>query len=340
MLSVPLVLLLKRAFIQFEDSIIIGPALAKPSDKRRGRDCRLRTALANLLCRSRAGLLGSVLLLLAAGANFALVYSNQLPPAWFHTFPDAQQKSLYFSKYLTKPWTHLTTFLVGLYAGHLCRATLELAARDACCSPKRTEDKPSPRAEGVAGRLAAEQSCCGRALLRLAAAASLLAVIFSTFAWSTGELPSPLVSALYDSLGRLIWSLALAGLMIKLCLPDRQSGRFTSLSRLFSHPTSQALGRLSFLAYLLSPYVHTLILALQEQSLFPSLYLIFHVILGNIVITYLAAMLLALLIEQPLRLAAGQLLERRPDPRAQGAASHSQASTNTTAATSAASLAG
>ena len=106
---------------------------------------------------------------------------------------------------------------------------------------------------------------------------------------------------------RFARSLALAALMVRLCTPSSSSGDFRRLSALFSHPVSLVLGRLSFPAYLLAPYVHTLVLALQEQSLFPRLYLIFHVILGNIVITYTAALVLCLLIERPIVLVADWL---------------------------------
>jgi len=63
------------------------------------------------------------------------------------------------------------------------------------------------------------------------------------------------------------------------------------------------MGRLSLLAYLWTPYVHSFILAAQEQALFPSLYLIFHVIVGNILITYLVAFIASIFTEQPIRLA-------------------------------------
>lgn len=343
--------MLKKSFIHNEDSIIIGIQevdLKKPRGESRrasGANHHFSTTLFHLLRRSKAGPIGLLLVLIGATTNFTLVYMNQLPPAWFHTFPDAEQKSLYFGKYMTKAWTHLSTFMVGLYAGYLCRATIQLSkcnGRDPAPANGSGAKHNSQLARQAGPR---RRWCCMEGVAKVAAFGCLLAIIFSTFAWSTAELPTPLVSALYDCTSRLVWSVALSGLMIKLCLPGGERYDYLALSRLFSQPACLVLGRLSFLAYLIAPYVHTLVLALQEQSLFPSLYLIFHVILGNIVITYLLALLLSALLEQPVRLALGGLFWRRPSGRTGGTGGlgrrHSAGSSpNGTTSTSAASLAG
>lgn len=140
------------------------------------------------------------------------------------------------------------------------------------------------------------------------------AIIFSTFNWSTKENPTPLIAGLYDSLSRVFWSISLTSLIIQLCLSstDLMDNNGSSLIvRVLSHQIFTTLGRLSFLAYLISPYVNTFILAVEEQSLFPSLFIMFHVIIGNILIIYILSIILAIMIEQPMRRFTKQLMNIR-----------------------------
>lgn len=292
------------------------------------------------LIQSKAGLLGLLLVLMGLCINFFSVYINRLPPSWFHTFPDVAQKNYYFGQYLTKTWTHLSVFVIGLLAGHLCRSTLQLRnikLMTSCHSSERRQtQQPSPAPSGSTGhshlasrhgststimasvheirpgddqpdsaaavRVKPESgSTVKRVSILFASIICMAAIIFSTFTWSTQEGPSVLVAASYDALSRLVWSLALVTIMTQLCSTHEQTNKYSTLARFFAHPICTLLGRLSFLAYLLSPYIHTFILAVEEQSLFPSLFLIFHVIVGNIVITYTIAFLLAIVIEQPTR---------------------------------------
>lgn len=305
----------------------------------------LRDTLVDLL-KSQAGTLGILCVLFGTGINFLIVYTNRLPPTWFNTFPDASDKSYYFGTYLAKTWTHLSPFVIGLLAGHICRTSIQLRCYSLNMSRREestsdcdervreqqteselstmpanlttststssiaNESPSSSRGLVISVPQVQSASCCrGRKcgtrarLLQLSALVCMTAIVFSTYSWSTQQLPSPIVSALFDSLTRLIWSLALVGLMIQLCLPQPQTNDLTRFAQLLSCKGSIILGRLSLLVYLWAPYVHSFILAAQEQSLFPSLFLIFHVIVGNIVITYAVAFIMSLTIERPIRLA-------------------------------------
>lgn len=304
-------------------------------DNLKGDQCNFSISLKQL-ATSKAGLLGMALVLIGSIGNFVLVYTQQLPPSWFYTFPDVEQKNYYFGRYLAKTWTHLTAFMVGLYAGHLCRSTIQLnnlryftkqagADRNGehrASSTSSSSSSSSSTYTASSGSMQQQQQHQieqqhqleqkqqqrrrhQQALIntgtRLAALLCMFAIIFSTHSWSTQEAPSTLVAALYDSLSRLLWSVSLVVIMIQICLPNKQTNQYSSFASFLSHPICILLGRLSFLAYLVSPYVHTFVLAVQEQSLFPSLFLIFHLIVGNIVITYLIAFILAIVIEQPIR---------------------------------------
>jgi len=287
------------------------------------------------LLSSKAGCLSLSLVVIGFCVNFFAVYSNKLPPSWFYTFPDVAQRNYYFGLYLTKTWTHLSVFVIGLIGGHLCRSAIQLhsirrlkeqqerqqankrpspsPSNSTCQSQlasstaiiamefgsQQTDDTTSDAQSSM--RKARKQTALLRGSLKVAALVCMLAIIFATYSWSTQEAPSPLVAALYNVSSRLGWCLCLTGLMMYLCLPSTVGERHSLTTRLFSHPICTIIGRLSFLAYLLSPYIHAFVLAVEEQSLFPSLLIMFHVIVGNIVIIYVSAFMFAIVIEQPMR---------------------------------------
>lgn len=295
---------------------------------------------------SKAGLLSISFVVFGLGINFYNTYINQLPPTWFYTFPDVDQKNYYFGQYLTRTWTHLSIFLVGLLGGHLCRSTLQLRSirllkvhsqqRNNCNQPP---PQPSPTTSGstiktdstfsgststivvnesecqqIDDKQSTSQITCHKSIIKgqkhlkkvsvlLPSLACMLAIVFSTYTWSTSDIPSTLVAAIYNPASHLVWSLALVAIMIQLCLPDSDNNNeYSTLAGLLSHSAFTFLGRLSFLVYLVSPYVQNFVLAVEEQSLFPSLFIMFHVIVSNIVIIYILAFILAIVIEQPSRL--------------------------------------
>lgn len=347
-LSIPLVILFKKGFLETEDSMIIKLNSIEEEEKKRNRKiCLFRFSFINLI-KTKAGLFSVLFFIAGLFINFFNVYNNQLPPSWFYTFPDEAQKNYYFGTYITKTWTHLSVFLIGLLAGHLCRATSQLGLLKQR-QPSITKDlqlsqqQPSPTATDLANdqssqltlrhnststimtaetsnqhiddsstsenlsnnsRLKNKQLDWIRFVdgtVQIVALVCMSAIIFSTYSWSTKQSPPTLIAAIYDLSSRLVWSLALALLTIQLCLPNKEANKYLSANNILSHPICISVGRLSFLAYLLAPYVNTFILAVQEQSLFPSLFILFHVIVGNIVITYILAFILAIVIEQPLK---------------------------------------
>lgn len=179
------------------------------------------------------------------------------------------------------------------------------------------DDAEAGRATDTGEQGANAQPGWARAACYLAAAACMAAVIFSTYTWSTGEpAPSRLVAAAYDAGARFVWSISLVTIACLLCTEHSAAApktlsnksRPSALCNFLAHPINVQLGKLSVLVYLLSPYVNTIVLAVEEQALFPSLYMIFHVILGNIVITYTLAYLIANVIEQPLRRLLGEFV--------------------------------
>lgn len=219
--------------------------------------------------------------------NFRNVHSNQLPAAWFLTYPDQDHKNLYFSQHLAQTGAHLTTFAVGLLAGHLFR----------CQAISCFSGRPYGR------------KCCTN-LMSLASLVTMVALVFGTHKWSlsgVSHLEQPFASALYAALAPLAWSLAWALLLFRLTVPEFSST--TEKTELADPPCWLSsgganlvrLGRLSFLAYLLNPYVNQFFLAVQEQTVFSSILMLGHQYIGNLVYTFALAAIVSLLVELPFR---------------------------------------
>lgn len=111
-------ILLKRNFYTNEDKLILSGENKFKSHISFG----LKPSSLMILLNSSAGFVSVLLISSGWLINFLIVYLNELPPAWFYTFPDSQQRAYYFGYYFYKTWTHLSTFVLGILAGHLCKS--------------------------------------------------------------------------------------------------------------------------------------------------------------------------------------------------------------------------
>lgn len=165
---------------------------------------------------------------------------------------------------------------------------VNIIVSDSVSTGERQRQRPSPRSvlfNGVA---------C------LVVLGTMGSIIFCTHDWSLKELPRPLVAGLYDSIGRFSWSLAMIWILYMVSVPDKNR-QFSSLSRALGHPIMVSLGKLSFLIYILHPFVHSTVLAIQEQPIYSSWLMLFHILIGNITITVILALLVSLFVEMPCR---------------------------------------
>lgn len=227
------------------------------------------------------------LIILALGGcliNFKNIYVNHLPAAWFQTFPDKQDRSVYFSQHLYKSWTHLTTFAVGLFTGHLCR----------CQTIATFSGRPYGR------------KCCAT-LMWLTSLLLMALLVFGTHGWSLSgqsHLEAPIMSALYAALAPLLWAISWSLILFHMTVPTAKSSDTNSdnlLARLLNEACLVRLGRLAFLAYLINPYVNNFVLAVQEQAIFSSVLMLAHTFIGNLVVTFGLALLVSVLVELPCR---------------------------------------
>lgn len=132
------------------------------------------------------------------------------------------------------------------------------------------------------------------------ALATMCTIIFSTHEWSVYDLPAPFVAGLFDAGSRFLWSLALIWILYMVSVPSKK-GTFSLLARALGHPFMVFLGKLSFLIYIIHPFVHTAVLAIQEQPIYSSWLMLFHILIGNITITVILASFVSLFVEMPCR---------------------------------------
>lgn len=153
--------------------------------------------------------------------------------------------------------------------------------------------------------LARNKSSLGRIVLDivcgLVVAATMAAIIFTPHDWSLNNLPKPLVAGAFDAGSRLVWSLAMVWILYMLSVPNSHTKQFSCIARALGHPFMVSLGKLSFLVYIIHPFVHTTVLAIQEQPIYSSWLMLFHIMIGNISITVILASLMSLFVEMPCR---------------------------------------
>lgn len=120
-----------------------------------------------------------------------------------------------------------------------------------------------------------------------------------------GHTPSELQSAAYSALSRPLWACA-TGWMIFACI-TKQAGPIGSL---LSARCFVPFSRLTYPAFLIHPIVMAIFYGSRQSSFHFSHYLMLYLILGNIVITYASAFVLAALFELPL-LSIERIVKRR-----------------------------
>lgn len=339
----------------------------KSSQIHESKSTRASSYIRLLFIKSIGALIGIQLIVFGFIMNFLIVYTNNLPPAWFSTFAELKDKNFYYSFYLIKPWAHLSTFMIGLLAGSLARCLIneknkKLAKmnryyqQQVQLNPFNTltttttngsltaQSSPSPSCSSSSekfNKFRAHQSNStlidasqngSTTILTMSNGANeqnatsspcttnidairneglliswlytimpiviMLTIVYSTFSWSTQELPNNFVSALYDSMSRILWSSCLSFMLIRWTTKSHK--QLSNQSSTAFESTCLFLGRLSLVAYLISPLINNFLLAVQEQAIFSSLFIIFHLIVGNTLIIYSLSFLIAILIEQPL----------------------------------------
>ncbi|KAI1303195.1 Nose resistant to fluoxetine protein 6 [Halotydeus destructor] len=207
--------------------------------------------------------------------NAAEVYAYQLPPTWFWTLPDPEQRDEYFELHLFRPWTHLSTYAIGVTAGMLC----------------------AQRKAGSAG------GPYGKTVTRFIGWGIVFVVMHFIILypndWALGKLPDETVSAVYDGAHRIVWS-SLFAWAVFMIVADVQDGEPSTTNSILGNKVMVAFGRLSLNAYVCHPIVQLLILGTQQVHLFSGLTMLPYVVIGNVAMTYLLAFFISMFFEMPI----------------------------------------
>lgn len=330
------------------------------------------------------GALLAACIALGLGSSFYNVYYNELPPSWFYTMADPDSKALYFGEHMTKIWTHLAVFAMGILAGVECRRAAKNVLRsykgsnisfmahtnslsnhhkshsssvaslpitsihdglllsngaDTASSKISNSDwnhssngssvsinilynnnssgsltqddgmnSPSSTGGSDTGCIKNDRSnsrggFCS-VLIDIIGFVLVItimsAIIFSTHEWSLNDLPRPLVAGMFDAGSRFLWSMAMIWILYMISVPNKDRS-FSLIAQALGHPAMVFLGKLSFLIYIIHPFVHTTVLAIQEQPIYSSWLMMFHILIGNMTITVILSSMVSLFVEMPCR---------------------------------------
>lgn len=177
--------------------------------------------------------------------NFVQVYRNNLPPTWYWTLPDPDQRFEYFHLHLYKPWTHLSVYAIGVGCGLFC-----------------VDQKKSTGPDGPYGKNVT------RVIGWIFVAIVSGVLIFGQHDWVLGHLPDSVTSGLYDGLHRIVWAVCHC-VMLFFLTSDLE--KETSLTRtILGNKGLITLGRLSLTAFVVHPIVELLFFGTQQTHIFSS----------------------------------------------------------------------
>ncbi|UXI20082.1 membrane coat complex retromer [Sarcoptes scabiei] len=210
--------------------------------------------------------------------NFIQVFNQQLPPTYYWTLPDKSQRHQYFVDYYWRPSSHLTVFVLGFYAGIYRKLTAESNNNILVNAFQNFVFRNSFLNIGP-----------------ILALGTFLCFTFGFNEWIINELPTPLISAFYNSSHLLLLSLALIVILFWL------SNETSSINWILSSKFMTTFGHLTWTGFILLPNLQLILLGNQQQNLYSGPILMIYTVIGNIVLTYLLAFALKVLIEIPTR---------------------------------------
>uniref|UniRef100_L7LX95 Nose resistant-to-fluoxetine protein N-terminal domain-containing protein n=1 Tax=Rhipicephalus pulchellus TaxID=72859 RepID=L7LX95_RHIPC len=127
-------------------------------------------------------------------------------------------------------------------------------------------------------------------------AAVMLGVLYAMWPANTGQYtPSRSWAAVYGGFARSTWALGLSWIIIA-----SVAGYGGVVSKILSWKALVPLSRLTFSAYIIHPVLMVLFYGSREESFDYSTFLLIYFAIGNIVLTYLASLVLSLVFEAPI----------------------------------------
>lgn len=273
-------------------------------------DCQMfimATLLLAVMYRSKrvALLLALVICLASSAMTFAVTVANELPPTIVTTSPAVAERWLFIYSLYYKPWPHLTSYIIGLLTGYLIiRSSVS----------KTSLTTKGSKIESTRGW---KRKSCWLMVTALA-----LALLNSIYPWNMGFQVDPLITGLHSATFRSLWALCNAWLVWAIVSSEAaatsQSGsaggggsRKSSLGSVLSWTGFQMSSRLTYCAYLVHPLIIYYHFGTLRERMDSSVYSQTHRFLATLFMSYLAALLLSLLVESPVIQLQRFLLEPR-----------------------------
>lgn len=218
-----------------------------------------------------------------------LIYLFDLPPMPLLPANSDTAMNEYYGRLYIKPFYWLASYTSGVILGHILSHQLAL--------------RTSKESHTVRGRTNKLISCTRRLNLHLPNVCLLVLVILLTSNLSYFRSKQPMdttVAASYAFFVRPLWSISMCMIIYRMQRRREKLNWLRRLRSFLSRPMWCSLNRLSYAAYLLHPIVMAWFYGSRTETFVMTHGLLFYFAIGNIVSTYLAALLFYLLIELPL----------------------------------------
>lgn len=227
----------------------------------------------------------TLLLIVCLGAassatTFSITVTNNFPPTIVSTSPAVAERWLFIHSLYYKPWPHLGSYLVGLLTGYciLIKDRLRISSK-------------------------------WRIGIWFSSTLMALTLLNSIYPWNMGLQVEPLLTGLHSATFRTLWALCCAWLVFGLVTRPTNP-----LARLLSWHGFQVTSRLTFCTYLVHPLIIFYHFGTMNERIDSSVYGQFHRFMATATLSYLAALLLSILVESP-SVQVQQLLAGLGSPR-------------------------
>lgn len=194
-----------------------------------------------------------------------LTYMLDLPPVSLFSLPDPKDIQEYLDMVGYKPYTHYSSYCVGMATGYLLVTKQKLNVR---------------KLHQVLGWCLACLGCC--------------LVVYGTWEWNSGTLPGWAVAVAYASSCRTMWSMGIAWLVIVCAY-----GYGGIINRILSWGGFVPLSRLTFVAYLIHPLLMYLYASYVRTPVYFSQYVVVYLYFGHLCLTFGLSFFLSLAFEMP-----------------------------------------
>ncbi|XP_077501440.1 nose resistant to fluoxetine protein 6-like [Amblyomma americanum] len=237
-----------------------------------------------LMALQRKSKLGLFLigLLLLASTSFTAVYTaiKDYPAApYMSDIISLEKLNDFMGNVYIKPYFRIGPFLIGMAAGYVLYRT-----QGSCIIRKRY--------------VWLGWTTC---------AFMMLGVLYAMWPANTGEsVPSVAWAAVYGGFARSIWAMGLAWIIFA-----SVAGYGGVVTKILSCRALVPLSRLTYSAYIIHPVLMVIFYGSREESFDYSPYLLMYFAVGNLVLTYMASLVLSLVFEAPVLALEKVLLGRK-----------------------------